>query len=337
MDRAPPTATSTAPHELLRSTTDTQRASSMHERPFAPVVCFALSLAMPTCAVPQNLISHRRAVIYLILTAVLWSSGGVFIKSISWDGLTTAGMRSLVAGLTLYPIAKRSPVTNFRIVMLGALAYALTLSTFVVATKLTTSANAIVLQYTAPIYVALLSYRFLGEPIDRRDWIAIAFAIVGMFCCFWATLSPTGISGNALALLSGLLFACLILLLRHQRSHHPVQIAYFGNLLAFLLCCPWFDLSMTTSSDLLSVLWLGIIQIALPYFLYTAALTRVTALEAAMIPILEPILNPIWVALVVGEMPGPATIVGGVIVVGAVLYRSIAVRPPLVATEARIS
>ena len=268
-------------------------------------------------------ISHARAVFYLVVTAILWSSGGVLIKSISWDGITTAGMRSLVAALALYGVARRHPVRNVRVVLLGALAYALTLSTFVVATKLTTAANAIVLQYTAPFYVALLSFPLLGERIGQRDWMAIGLAFFGMVLCFSETLSATGLLGNTLALVSGLLYALTILLLRHQKSQHPVQIAFFGNIVAFLLCSPWLTFGTIQGTDLAIILWLGIVQIALPYFLYAAALKRVTAIEAATIPVLEPVLNPLWVALMVGEIPGSLTLIGGAIVIAAVVLRSL--------------
>jgi drug/metabolite transporter (DMT)-like permease len=263
--------------------------------------------------------TRTKALLLIALVAILWSSGGVLIKLVSWNPLALASIRSLISAVFLL-LAARGKRFNFSpIALAGALAYAGTLITFVAATKLTTAANAILLQYTAPIYVALLGGWFLHEHINWQDWLAIAAVLGGMLFFFLDKLSLTGMSGNLLAIGSGLFFASLVLLLRKQKDGNPLQSIIMGNILTFLIGLPFCRGLQFTEGNIAGILALGIFQIAIPYFLYSMAIRHVRAFDAILIMTLEPILNPIWVWLVIAEVPGKWPIVGGLIVIAAIL------------------
>jgi len=272
----------------------------------------------------------------MAICALLWSAGGLLLKSVDWHPLAVGGGRGLIAAAFLMLALRRWRI-RFTPVMLGAaLAYAGTTLLFASATKLTTAANAILLQYTAPVYIALLGSWFLGERATRIDWITIGVVLGGMALFFFDQLSAAGFLGNMLAIASGVAFAAMTLLLRKQKDASPADSLILGNLLAGGIGL-WF---MCTSplpglTGWAALLALGIFQLGLSYLLYASAIKRITALEAVLIPVIEPILNPIWVMLALGERPGPNALLGGAIVLGAVTVRAVfAIRGHLVATPA---
>lgn len=262
---------------------------------------------------------RAQATLLLILAAVLWSSGGLLIKLVDWTPLAIAGARSAVAGLFVaFLLRGRLGVDFSRPQLVASLVYAGAVISFVTATKLTTAANAILLQYTSPLYAALLAPRLLGEPTRRADWFFIALALIGMGLFFGDQLSPQGLGGNLLALFSGLCVALLALALRRagQASSSPIAL---GNFLAALVCLPFILAAPWPGWEALGIIAaLGMVQLGLPYYLYSLAVRRVSALEVTLIPVLEPILNPLWVAIFLGELPGWWSMVGGVVVLGAV-------------------
>lgn len=263
--------------------------------------------------------TQKKALLLIALVAFLWSSGGILIKLVGWNPLALAGMRSLISAVFLL-LAARGKRFNFSPVALaGALAYAGTLISFVAATKLTTAANAILLQYTAPIYVALLGGWFLHEHIKWKDWLAIAAVLGGMVFFFLDKLSLTGMGGNLLAIGSGLFFASLVLLLRKQKDGNPLQSIVMGNILVFLIGLPFSRGLQFSKGNIAGILVLGIFQIAIPYLLYSIAIRHVRAFDAILVMTLEPVLNPIWVWLIIAEVPGSWAIVGGLIVIAAIL------------------
>jgi drug/metabolite transporter (DMT)-like permease len=263
--------------------------------------------------------TRKKALLLIVLVAILWSSGGVLIKLVSWNPLALAGIRSLISAVFLLLVARGKRFNFSLLALAGALAYAATLITFVAATKLTTAANAILLQYTAPIYVALLGGWFLHEHINWKDWLAIAAVLGGMAFFFLDKLSLTGMSGNLLAISSGLFFAWLVLLLRKQKDTNPLQSIIMGNILVFLIGLPFCQALQLTKGNITGILALGIFQIAIPYLLYSIAIRHVRAFDAILVMTLEPILNPIWVWLIIAEVPGYWSIVGGLIVIAAIL------------------
>jgi drug/metabolite transporter (DMT)-like permease len=259
----------------------------------------------------------------LMAAAVLWSTGGLLIKSIEWPPLAIAGGRSAIAAATVYLLMPR-PRFTFSPVQLGcAAAYVGTVVLFVVANKLTTSANAIFLQYTAPIYVALFGAWFLGERATRLDWLLIGLAVGGVGLFFLDQLSLHGFWGNVCALASGLSFACLIMLLRKQKDGSPVESVLLGNLLTALICLPFAIGSPPTGKSLAGLLALGVFQLGLAYVLYAAGIKKVRALEATLISAIEPVLNPLWVLLFLGEIPQPWALAGGFLVLLTATLRGI--------------
>ena len=268
--------------------------------------------------------SSGRPVVALLLAAVLWSSGGLLIKLVEWHPLALAGARSLVASLVFALVLGKVPRPRNPAHLLGAFCYALVVVLFVVSTKWTTAANAILLQYTAPAYVAVFGSRYLGERPRPADWLTLLAALLGIGLFFRDQLSFAGFWGNVLALASGIAFAWFVLILRKQKTQSPLEIIFLGNLLAALLCLPFLFRPLPGVAGLTGILLLGVFQLSLPYFLFTYAIQHVPAIEAVLIPYIEPILNPVWVFLVVGERPGPWALVGGSIVLGAVMLRSLA-------------
>jgi drug/metabolite transporter (DMT)-like permease len=269
--------------------------------------------------------AHTRAVGFLVLAALCWSLGGLLIKAVSWSPLAVAGGRGLIAALFLIGTNRGLRFHFSRPQLIGAVGYAACTVTFCVATKLTTAANAILLQYTAPVWVALFGAWFLGERATRADWTTIAVVLGGMTLFFADSLELSAVLGNSIAVLSGVFFAAMTIALRKQKDGSPVESIILGNLLAFLIGLPWILQSPALSTTgWISLITLGVVQLGISYWLYARAIKHVTALEAVLIPVIEPILNPVWVLLMMGERPTRLSLVGGVIVLGAVTLRAIA-------------
>jgi len=265
--------------------------------------------------------SHRSAVLLLLATAVMWSLGGVLVKSIEWPSMAKAGARSAIGCVVLLAWLRRPKFTWSTTQLGAALAYAATVTLFVVANDRTTAANTIFLQYTGPIYVALLSPWVLGERTRRSDWFCIAIALAGIALFFRDQFSPRGLSGIFAALGSGLSYGTMIVLLRKERDASPASALLLGNLITAVCGLPFAVGHPLPATQAGMIVLLGVVQLGLPYLLFSIAIQRVTALEAVLLPMLEPILNPLWVALARGEMPGPWSIAGGTLVLGAVLMR----------------
>jgi drug/metabolite transporter (DMT)-like permease len=268
--------------------------------------------------------NRPRAVLLLFVCAILWSSGGLLLKVVDWHPLAVAGGRGLIAGVFLLVWVRRPKFTWSRTQIGAAVAYAACTVLFAVANKFTTAANAIFLQYTAPIYIALLSFWILGERTRRADWVTIAFAIGGMALFFVEELTFAGMFGNIIAIGSGVGFAVMALLLRKQKDGSPIESIILGNLIAGAIGLPFMLTSAPPGAvGIGALLVLGIFQLGLPYLLYAYSIKRVTALEAVLIPVIEPVLNPVWVLFFLGERPGPLALLGGAIVLGAVVVRSL--------------
>jgi drug/metabolite transporter (DMT)-like permease len=267
--------------------------------------------------------THRSAVLLLVASAVLWSLGGMLIKSIEWPSLAKAGGRSAIACVILLCWMRRPRFTWTATQLGAALAYAGTVSLFVVANDHTTAANAIFLQYTAPIYVALFGAWLLGEPARRIDWICIVVALAGIALFFRDDFSREGLIGIIAALASGVSFALMVMLLRKEREGSPESAILLGNILTAAIGLPFAIGQPLSATGAGSLALLGVVQLGIPYIFYSLAIRQATALEAILIPMLEPILNPLWVALARGERPGPWSLAGGGLVLGAVVLRGL--------------
>jgi len=269
--------------------------------------------------------AHRKSVGLLLITALGWSLGGVLMKLVDWPPLAVGGGRALVAAVFLLIVGGRGLRFTWSPLQLAtALAYTGCTILFAAATKLTTAANAVLLQYTAPVWVALFGAWLLQEKATRADWWTMAAAFIGMAMFLYDGLRINDLAGILLAIASGVSFAAMILLLRQQRAVSTIEPVIIGNLLGFLIglpsicAAPWPD-----QRSIGALLVLGVFQLGIPYLLYARAIRHVTALEAVLIPVIEPILNPVWVMLVIGEKPSPLAFLGGAIVLGAVTWRAI--------------
>jgi drug/metabolite transporter (DMT)-like permease len=200
------------------------------------------------------------------------------------------------------------------------ISYMFTVVLFVWATKQTTAANAILLQYTAPVWVAVFSAAIAKERLQRRDVIVVICVMLGMVVFFLDALSPGAVLGNLLAIASGVAFAGVALFMRAQRGVSTTESIILGNMLTAVVCIPFAGGFPPVSPDwIVPLVLLGTLQLGVSYLLYSWALAHVTALEAVLITVLEPLLNPLWVGLALGEMPSASAVVGGGIVVGAIL------------------
>jgi drug/metabolite transporter, DME family len=270
--------------------------------------------------------ARRQGILLIAAAALLWSTGGIGIKAVAEPPLKVTFYRSLFAAISLMVFlprknwaAKRWSSTPMFIAAI--VSYAACLTTFVVATKWTTAANAIFLQYAGAIWVLLLSPIVVHEPFRGRDAVAIGAALGGMALFFVGRFETRGMAGNLMALLSSFFFAALILLLRREHDAAQATVTW-GNVLTALAVTPFIDFALTPV-ELVVLIFLGAFQIALAYFLFTKGLAYVTATQASITGMLEPICNPIWVLLFLGERPSTFAIAGAVVVLAAIAWHSL--------------
>lgn len=274
--------------------------------------------------------SHPPAYSPLLLVlaaAIIWSTGGLFIKWTSLSGLELSFGRSLCAAITVAIFTRREGFGFNRVTLLASLLYAALLLLFVLATKETTAANAIFLQYTAPLYVLILEPLLYKEKFRQRDLITVIACVIGMSLFFVGKLRPQDVTGNLLALASGICFAFYFLLLRHPSSRkvNRASSVIYGNLLVVILCAPvgLSALPNVSRFDALTVLYLGVVQIGVAYTLFTLGMARgIRSLDAGIVGYIEPVLNPIWVFLVLGERPSKWALIGGAIIISAVVVHT---------------
>lgn len=271
-------------------------------------------------------IASRQASLCMAVTALAWSTGGLAIKFVTLSPMALAAGRGAIAALVLLALFRGR--LDFRPTPArigGALCYAGLLVTNVAATKLTTAANAILLAYTAPVYVALAAPFFLGEKTRRADWCFVAVTLGGMVLFFLDKLSPTGFWGNVIAVGTGLAYAGFTLCMRAGREASPVSTVIAGHLLTVLVGLPFLLADPPVGvGDWLGLAYLGVVQQGLSLVLYVWCIVRLPAVTAICLMSLEPVCNPIWVAVGYGELPGPWAMVGGAVVVAAVVSRALA-------------
>jgi len=278
---------------------------------------------------------HRRALLLLALCGLFWSTAGVLIKLVDWHPGAIWSARSAFCALLLYAVRRPSFANIHRAEWTAAFALAATTGLFIVANKLTTAANAILIQYSAPVWVALLGQWFLGERATRLDWATIFLVLAGIALFFVDQLTFDHVAGNVVALAAGVAFAFAALTMRRVAvidtgaltPLDPLRPLLLGNLLGAALGLPfWFTAPLPDAVGWSALLALGFVQQGVAYLCYAAAVRHATAMEVMLIPVVEPILSPIWVAIFIGEWPGPAALVGGAIVVGAVTLRAVLAR-----------
>jgi drug/metabolite transporter (DMT)-like permease len=267
----------------------------------------------------------RRGLIYATIAALLWSSGGLFIKALTLSAFQISFCRSLVAAATILVVmrVRRLPfkVELDRLSLACSVSYAAVLILFVTATKLTTAANAIFLQYTAPIFLLFLEPWSFKLPFPRKDLWAVAACMGGMALFFAGRLEPGGALGNLLGVVSGFALALFSLLLKWKRVRHnesPYGVVVLGNLLVAMICLP-LALPLRLSPDQgLALLYLGVIQLGFSWMLFTAGMRYLSATAAIITCMLEAVFNPVWVFLGIGERPSGFALLGGAVVLGVV-------------------
>ena len=271
----------------------------------------------------DSLSERRKAILYLALAAILWSTSGLFVKILDWQPISILAGRSLFASIVFLFYLRRIPTRFNRWQLLAAGMFILTQFLFVTSTKMTTAANAIFLQYTAPIYVVLLAFWLLREKPASTDWVSMLIIFIGLTLFFGDKLSTDGFYGNLLAILSGVTSAVMMVAFRAQKNGNPAE----SNLIAFLLTATLgfpFVLKETWTLTNWSILaFLGVFQIGLAFIFFTQGIKHIPALEANLIGTLEPVLNPIWVFLFYGESMGAFALIGGLVVLGGVTLSAI--------------
>ena len=258
----------------------------------------------------------------LIIAALMWSLGGVFIKLVDLNPMAITGIRSLGAAVVLLIYIKKPKLYWNRYFFSGVIAYSMMVILYVISIRLTTAANAIFLEFTAPIYVVAFSYFLLNERINRFDIFAMVIIFLGMGLFFMDELSFYGFWGNILALLAGVCLALVTVLIRKEKES-AFQIVFFGNVLTAIICFPFIieGFNSTTQIDWFIIFGLGIFQLGIPYLLYTTALKYVSALDAILVGMLEPVFNPIWVYIFIGEAMGEWAFIGAALVIIGTLGR----------------
>jgi len=270
----------------------------------------------------------------IALAVLLWSAGGVFIKLTTLDAFAVNAGRSLLAALTVAIFTYRKGLRLDKFTLLTSFLYAGTLTCFVYANKNTTAANAIFLQYTAPIYILILAPFILKEKFRFADLITVVICLAGMSFFFFEPqnaenkLAADVFTGNIAALLSGIFFGLFFVFLRHPRSlqKNPALSVFYGNLIIVLLMIPFLfnNPPQPNGNDILAVLFLGVFQIGIAYLLFTKGIAEgVRPLDASIIGFIEPLLNPVWVFLFVGERPSVWALIGGAIIISAVISHTL--------------
>jgi drug/metabolite transporter (DMT)-like permease len=258
----------------------------------------------------------------LALCALLWSLAGLFIKFIDWNPFAIACARSAVAALFLFAWIRKPRLTFSGPQVLAALSYSATMLLFIYANKATTSANAILLQYGEPVYVAIIGSYVLKEKPRAEHWIAFVFVALGMGLFFAGGIGGGSALGNAAAVLAGLTFALYAIFMRKQKDGSPMESALMAHVftaaIAFVACL-FLPAPKLSAVSLAAIAGLGILQIGLASVLFSIGIMRVTALDASLIGVLEPVFNPVWVFLATREAPGPMALLGGGIIIAAVL------------------
>lgn len=275
-------------------------------------------------ALPEHRVSGIAAI---ALCAFLWSTAGLFIKLIDWNPMAIAGMRSLIASLVILVWLRRIRFTWSLAQVGAAVANMVTMLLFVFANKTTTAANAILLQYSAPIFTAIFGAWLLHEKTQREHWLAFPFVAIGMVVFFLDDVSVGGMLGNLAAAASGVTFGLYFVFMRMLKTESPLQAtlsSHFMTAGVALGIAAFLPLPIVTPAALSAILALGVVQIGLAAIFLAYGIKRVTAVQAILIALIEPTFNPIWVFLSTGERPGSNALLGGALIIAAVTAASVA-------------
>ncbi|MBK7230460.1 MAG: EamA family transporter [Ignavibacteriales bacterium] len=284
----------------------------------------------------QNISDHNKGILAVFLTAILWSSGGLFIKLISLDSMELSFFRCAIAAVVFAIMFRKRILKLNSLALLNSFAYAAVLILFVIATKTTTAANAIFLQSTAPIYVLIFEPLLTKTKWERINIITIVVCFLGMILFFMGDLTPGDIKGNIAALLAGVAFAAFFLGMKKNEPQYGESSIFYGNVIVALICIPFItEMNSISLQDFAMVSFLGVFQIAFAYALFSYGLKRIIAVEASIISMFEPVLNPIWVFIGYGEVPSFYAIIGGIIIMTAITVRTLISNSDFIKTKFR--
>ena len=266
----------------------------------------------------------------VFLCAVLWSTSGLFFKLVNWHPVVISGLRSLIAalfmfGVRLFLTPRGGPKSKKYPLWAGAFCYAFTMLSFVIANKNTTAANAIILQYSAPVWAAILGWLLIKEKPHWEHWAALVCVFGGLFLFFKDGIGSGAFFGDSIALLSGVLFGAHTVYLRMQKEGSPADSMLLAHVINFTYAIPFIILypPVFTPVSAFSIIFMGTIQLGCASLLYSYGIKRVSAVQAMLTATIEPLLNPIWVLLVIGEMPSVSALFGGGIILAAVVISSV--------------
>jgi len=266
--------------------------------------------------------SKNIGIFQMLACACLWSIAGIFIKQIPWNPFVIAGWRSLIAAITVtgYMIIAKKPFRINKTVLINGLFEGLLFISFVASNKLTTSANAIVLQFTCPIFLMVYSSILFKKKFRRMDIIVAIVTLAGIALCFMDQLEGGHLLGNIVSVCAGALMAAMYLVIGNADPDDKFSGMLAGHVLAAAIGLPFmaFTSNTVTSLSVVSVIILGVFQLGVPYILYVLSTKTCPPLACSLIAAAEPLLNPVWVAIFDGEVPGPLALAGGIIVIGAV-------------------
>lgn len=265
---------------------------------------------------------ENRAMLEMLMCAALWSIAGIFIKLIPWNSFVISALRSLFAGLTVLAYIK---IKGYRIILsrrtlIPGLLLGLVYIAFVAANKLTTAANAIVLQFTDPIFIVIFSAVFFGQRFKKRDFIAVICTFVGIAMFFLDQLDGGHLLGNFVAIFAGACLGGMFMTMGNAETQERFSAMLIGQAVAFLFGLPFIITTKPEISALpvLYIIILGVLQLGIPYILYGRASEYCPPLACSLLGAVEPLLNPLWVLIFDGEKPGVFALIGGVIVIVSV-------------------
>lgn len=260
--------------------------------------------------------------LYMILCSVLWSMAGIFIKLIPWHPFAIAGWRSLIAAgvFGVYMLCAKKKLRVNRHSVLSAVFLCATFIAFVTANKMTTAANAIVLQFTAPVFILIISAVFFRQRFKLPDVLVVVLTLAGISLFFLDQLSPGNMAGNCIAILAGLVMALMYIFTAKADDDSRMSGILFGHLLTAAAGIPFSGAegAALTGQGFLYVSILGVVQLGIPYLLYAIAVRKCPPLMCSLIGGIEPLLNPVWVFLIDGEAPGLFALFGAVVVIATV-------------------
>ena len=266
--------------------------------------------------------AKNKGIVQMLLCALFWSIAGVMFKYIPWHPLAIAGIRAFVAGLTVlvYILVRRLPILVNRHTLLTGFVMCSTCTLFVVGNKLTTAANAIVLQYTAPVFLLLFSVLFLHKRFRKADVVTVLITLFGIALFFFDQMDAGQLAGNLISIVAGAAMGLMYMCMGEATLSERFSSILLCEIFTTVIGIPFYgggnmQLSLT---PVVLIIVLGVVQLALPYILYSYASESCPALACSLLAALEPLLNPLWVLIFFGEVPGVFALIGGSVVIATV-------------------